>query len=1055
MRNNRLLSTIDSLRFRSVRVGGKWAAVRMAAMLLVSCLPFPALAQTGAILSGVVKDESGAAVRDAKVTIVSTDTGRARAFLTDGEGRYTAPDLSAGKYEVRAERDGFNATVRSGIQLNVGQTATLEIVLKVGSIKEQVEVKGDVTQVETTSSTDKGIVNREMISELPLNGRDFSQLAEIQVGVYANPNMGKAVTAAQGAGPRISISGSRPNQNGFLLDGSDIQDAQQRTPSGVSGATLGVDTVREFSVLTNLFDAEYGKRSGGIINAITKSGANEFHGSTFEYLRNADLDARNFFDVHKPAFKRNQFGFTLGGPIRHDKTFFFVSYEGLRDRLGSTSIVNTLTATGRTGNLGSQTVKVNPAVVPYLALYPLPNGTDFGDGVGQYISTVNTPTSEDYVVAKVDHNISDSDSLWGRYVFDNSNTLSQNAFQGFNNLGLTRRQFFTVGERKILSPQLLNDFESSFNRNAAGSLAQQTIDLPASLSFVPGQLFGSLNVSGLGNYGSARLSNRKLTQNTFEERDVLSYIKGRHVFKAGADFERIQFNTFSAFAQMAEWDFTSVAGFLADTPSALDVMNPASDPIRGWRLNTFSAFAQDDWKVSSRLTLNLGLRYELATEPSEVNGKDASLLHPLTDTQVSVVSHLYQNPSRLNFAPRIGFGWDVFGDGKTALRGGTGVYYDLILPVDWIFAATNMPPFFVRPNPSNPKGFPSVPAALAASGVAPFFNAVTNTPAQPYVYKYSLNLQRQLFRDFVVTVGYDGNHGVHMPREQMINIYQFQVLANGEKYFPATSVRLNPNFGPISYTVFDTNSTYNALQVSALKRFSKRYQVQFNYTYANAMNASDGNIGTSEVGGGTTGSLDPFDWKRDWARAAYDVRNKATALSSYELPRWQGLRGALFGSWQMNGILTLEDGVPVNIGISVDVSRSGILAPSGGELRPNLAPGGSGNPLVNSRNPNGYWSGSSFQLPQAGYLGNLGRNTGTSPGLETLDFSMNKTVHLRERLALQLRSEAFNILNRANFGLPSSTAFSSTSGVPSGSFGHITGTATTSRQVQFALKLLF
>jgi hypothetical protein len=455
------------------------------------------------------------------------------------------------------------------------------------------------------------------------------------------------------------------------------------------------------------------------------------------------------------------------------------------------------------------------------------------------------------------------------------------------------------------------------------------------------------------------------------------------------------------------------------------------------------------------LTLNLGLRYELGTEPHEVNGKAASLLNPLTDKQVSVVKNLYQNPSRTNFAPRFGFSWDVFGDGKTALRGGAGMFYDLILPVDWIFAATNMPPFFVRPNPSNPAGFPSVPVALAASGAVPFFNAITNTPAQPYVYKYSLNVQRELFHDLVVTIGYDGNHGVHMPREQMVNIYQYQVLANGQKFFPTPSVRLNPAFGPISYTVFDTNSLYNALQVSALKRFSNRYQFQFNYTYASAMNAADGNIGTSEVGGGTTGSLDPFGWKRDWGRAAYDVRNKATALFTYNFPDWRGLKGALFGSWEVNGILSLADGVPVNIQISVDVSRSGILAPSGGELRPDLAPGGTGNPIVNSRHPNGYWSGSSFQLPQAGLLGNLGRNTGVSPGLETLDFSTNKTFRLWERLSLQVRSEAFNILNRANFGLPNATVFASTTGVPSGSFGHIISTATTSRQLQFGLKLIF
>ena len=1011
--------------------------------------------QTGAVISGVVRDASGALVRGAKVTILRSDTGTSRTVSTDDEGRYTVADLDVGAYEVRTTFTGFQESVRTGIQLTVGQVATLDVVLKVGQASEHVEVSADLAQVETNSSTDKGVVDTRTISEAPLNGRDFSQLAKLQVGVYANPNMGQAVTAAQGAGPRISISGSRPNQNGFLLDGANVQDAQQRTPSGVSGATLGVETVREFTVLTNFFSAEYGSRAGGVINAVTKSGTNQFHGSVFEFLRNADLDARNFFDVQKPAFKRNQFGFTLGGPILRDKTFFFVSYEGLRDRLGTTNIANTISAAGRQGNLGTQTVTVSPAALPYVALFPLPNGPVFPNGTGEFINTVNTPSNENYVVTRVDHNISSRDSLWGRYVIDNSDIVSQNTFPGFLNDGLTRRQFVSIGERKVFSPSVLNDFEASFNRNAEGSLARQTLDIPSSLSFVPGQPFGALNISGLANYGYARLSNRKLTQNLFEYRDTVSYTKGRHLLKAGALYERIQFNTFSAFAQNAEWDFTSLAGFLTDKPSALDVMDPRSDPIRGWRLHVINAFVQDDWKVLPRLTLNAGLRYELSTAPYEVNGKAASLISPFTDSQVSVVKTLYKSPTPTNFAPRLGFGWDIFGDGKTALRGGAGIFYNLLLPVDWIFAATNMPPFFVRPNPSNPVGFPSVPAALAASGAVPFFNAITYTPPQSYLYKYSLSLQRELFHDLLITVGYDGNHGVHMAREQMVNIYQYQSLANGEKFFPAGSVRINPTFGPISYTVFDTNSLYNALQISALKRFSNRFQFQFNYTFARAMNAADGNIGTSEVGGGTTGSLDPFDWKRDWGPAAYDVRNKATATFSYALPEFKGLRNVLFGAWELNGIVTLSDGTPVNLQISVDVSRSGILAPSGGELRPDLKPGGNINPVVDTRNPTDYWDGSQFLLPQAGLLGNLGRNTGIGPGLATLDLSANKTFRLAERFSLQLRSEAFNLLNRANFGLPNATVFSSTTGVPSPTFGRITSTATTSRQLQFALKLIF
>jgi hypothetical protein len=1022
-------------------------------VLLLTAVPYT-YSQTS-VLSGIVSDETGAVLPDTKVTVIKTETGRSRLLHTDQEGRYTAPDLEPGQYEVRAELQGFQKLVRTGILLALGQSAALDLKLQVGQLDQKVEVNGDLVQVETGNATVKGTVDPRMIRDLPLNGRDFSQLATLQAGVYANPTMGRAITAAQGAGPRISISGSRPNQNSFLLDGSDVQDAQQRTPAGVSGTTLGVETVREFAVLVNVYSAEYGGRAGGVINAVTKSGTKQLHGSLFEFLRNDNLDARNFFDVAKPEFKRNQYGFTLGGPIRGDRTFFFGSFEGLRDRLGTTRLSTTLTAAGRQGILGNRVLTVNPAVKPYAELFPLPNGRDFGDGRGEYISTVRTPTDEDYYLLKLDHNLSDTDTLSGRYILDRSSTFSSNAFPGFGNSGTTRRQFFTLQEKKVIGSRLFNEFQVSFNRNAVGSVSDQSINLPSSLSFVQGRPFGSLVVSGLSGFGYARLSDRQLTQNLFEYRDTLSYTRGRHLLRFGGRWQRIQFNTVSAFAQNAEWTFTSIDNFFANKPQSLDVMDPRSDRIRGWRLNSASAFVQDDWKVASRLTLNLGLRYELTTEPWEVNGKAASLLHPDTDTSVTVVKTLYHNPSRKNFGPRVGFGWDVLGNGKTALRGGFGIYHNLILPVDWIFAGTNLPPFFIRPTLTNPTGFPSASAALAAAAPTPFLNALTADPRQPYVYKYSLSLQRELFNDLLISIGYAGARGVHLGREQMVNIYNFQVLPDGRKFFPAASVRRNPKFGAISYTTFDTNSLYNALQVSALKRFSHRYQFQFNYTYAQALDATDGNIGTSEVGGGTTGSLDPFDWKRDWGPASFDVRNKATATFTYDLPRFSGRSGALWGAWQFNGILTLADGVPNNILMSVDVSRSGILAPSGGHLRPDLKPAGNSNPVTNSRNPDHYWDGSQFQLPQAGFLGNLGRNTGTIPGLATLDLSVNKNFLFWEGRSLQFRVEGFNVLNRANFGAPNSAVFTNATGVPSSTFGRITSTTTTSRQLQFGLKFIF
>ena len=993
------------------------------------------------------------------------------------KGGILLPIWPWGNYEVEARLTGFQTTIRSGITLTVGQQADIDLTLSVGAITERVMVTGEAPLVDTRSSTVSALVDDRTIRDLPLNGRDFSQLATLQVGVYAPPSMGQAVSSTFGAGPRITISGARPNQNNFLLDGADIQDMNHRTPSGVSGTTLGVETVREFSVLVTNFSAEYGKVAGGVINAVTKSGTNEFHGSVFAFHRNDNLDARNFFDRAKPEFKRNQFGFTVGGPIVKDRTFFFGSYEGLRDRLAGTKISTTLSAEGRTGLIGGQQLPIAPQVLPYLDLYPLPNGEDKGDGTGELIFPAGTPTDEDYYLAKVDHSFSDNHSLFVRWVFDDSSTNTKRSFPGFENLGKTRRNFTTIEDRMVLSPTVINTFRFSFNRNQAGAEAIQTISTDPALSFVEGNNMGSLAVTGLSGYGYGRTSDRFLTQNLFEWSDDVSWNRGAHSIRIGGRFQRIQYNTLSAFSQNAEWVFRSIESFFSGVAFRLDVCCVPgvldSNTTRGWRMNTFGAYIQDDWQAKPSLTLNLGLRYDISTEPSEVNGQVAQLVNPLTDTSTSVLDTLYQNAGRANFAPRLGFAWDLTGDGKTSLRGAGGIFYNVLLPVDWIFSATNLPPFFQRIRPSpGVLGFPSAADAIALLAIPPFLiDTITVDPEQPVLYKWNLNIQREIAPNLVARIGYVGSKGSHIARGQNLNWRRFMLcpcpddpgstdfdestLAAGTKFWPVGSPRFNPVFSDYAFKTFDSKTTYHALQLALDKRFSQGFGMRFSYTWSKTLDEASGANGTGEVSGSTTGSMDTDDRSRDYGLAGFHVGNTANLNFNYDLPMSaSGALNQLVGGWQINGILTMADGNPININFGFSQRSRNGNANFNAVGRPDLIPGGDNNPF-RDRNPNEYWDPDQFVIQPAGTMGNLGRDTGIIPGIITFDFSLLKNFTLHEERSLQFRTEFFNIFNRANFARPGARPFRSASGARDSRFGRITSTTTTARQIQLALKFLF
>src|SRR5437867_1697849 len=489
---------------------------------------------TAGTILGAVSDESGARLPGVTVTITHLDTGIVRSVTTDEGGRYRAPGLGLGNYEVKAQLPGFRTVLRTGIQLTVAEEVVVNLTLSIGALTEQVQVTGEAPLVEITSATLSGLVDDKKIRDLPLNRRSFDQLAFLQPGV--TPYFRGRRETDQGEGTKFSVSGSRVDSNSFLLDGTNINDQSNNTPGSASGNLLGVEMLREFRVLTGAYSAEYGRYSGGIITAVSKSGGNKLHGNVYEFLRNDNLDARNFFDRKSkpddprlPEFKRNQFGATIGGPIVHDRTFFFGGYEGFRQRKGESRLAvvpsadahrgilpcpQTRPAAGFTGlqapcnNAGTSTYTLNisPTVRPFLDLYPLPNGGDFGDGTAQLFSNPKRPVDEDYTTGRVDHNFSNSDSFFVRYTFSQAVLTNPTQYPTLTVDALTKSQYVTLGETRIFSPRVLNTARLGFNRSYSNQFGRPLFDVKPDSLFVPGQQLGLMTFRGIGitEYGAGQ-----------------------------------------------------------------------------------------------------------------------------------------------------------------------------------------------------------------------------------------------------------------------------------------------------------------------------------------------------------------------------------------------------------------------------------------------------------------------------------------------------------------------------------------------------------------------
>jgi len=1035
-------------------------------VLLLAVAPVLSQTTTGTI-SGVVRDESGAVLPGVAVTAASQDTGAKRDAVTDDSGYFTLPQLSVGVYELSAELGGFRTAVLTGIHLQIGQEAVLNPVLRVGEITEKVTVTGEAALVETTSSTLAAVVDERKIRDLPLNGRSFTQLAVLQEGVITPANADRSQIGNEGQ--KISINGTRVTQTSFLLDGTEIRNQLNTTPGSVAGVMLGVDTVREFNVVTSVASAEFGRFTGGVINAVTRSGTNQLHGSLFEFHRNSALDARNFFDgSKKPNFIRNQFGYTVGGPIRRDKTFFFGSYEGLRDRLSTTSITNVPNVDAHRGVLPASVggnVTVDPRIRPYLDLYPLPNGRDNGNGTGQYAFTNIRPTNEHYFMAKIDQNLGRSDALFGRYTFDQGEKSAFEDMALWGLAGRSRSQFFTLEERKVISGNLLNVARVSFNRtqNADAHFPNAIGNIPESLKFVPlpERDFGSIMASGIASWGPT-LSNRKNNVlNKFEYSDTLILTRGRHSLKFGANFLRFQFNFTQTARSRGTYQFANLRSFLQAQAQSFDtIFGPYIKT--GIRESILGFFVQDDFRMRDNLTWNLGLRYEFITNPTEVAGRLGNLDHP-SDAQVRVGNPmLSRNPSLKAFGPRIGLAWSPFGSRKTSVRVGAGIFYDLIMPdFYYVWPQFNVPlfPRVTIPSPSFPDAFTSI---RDTRGIIPGVWVVSE-PEQGYVTQYNLTLQHEIFADTVVSAGYQGSHGTHLSLFADANTAVPQIV-NGRLFNPPNSVRRNPNFGQMRNYSWDANSFYNAFKLGLQRRFSKGLQLQSAYTYSRSIDDATSH-GTYDQNLNSPSGLSntPDDHRFNRGPSSFDVRHVWNVNGSYELPfgpgraigsGLAGLAGKLAEGWQVSGIVSMATGPPMNLLLSFERSRSR----AGVDLaeRPDLKPGANNNPvLAGGRDPTRYYDSGSFALPPEGFFGNLGRSAVIGPGVATVDFSLAKNTSFGEKATVQFRAELFNALNRANFGAPDRTVFQNTTGIASATAGRILSTTSTSRQIQFGLKVIF
>ncbi|HTW66956.1 MAG TPA: carboxypeptidase-like regulatory domain-containing protein [Bryobacteraceae bacterium] len=1016
----------------------------------------------GANISGVVTDASGAPIPGVEVTVTDVETGAQHKLSSDEAGRYSIPSVPVGRYQITASKENFKSQTRTAVELVVGQRAVVNFALSVGDVAQTVTVEASAAPVELTTDPTSGLVSERQVKDLPLNGRSFDGLITLNPGVvnYTSGRSGGVGTSDSSLGNMFAVSGRRPQENLFLLNGIEYTGASliNITPGGASGELLGVDAVREFNVVTDTYGAEYGKRPGGQVSIVTASGTNQLHGSVYDFLRNSDLDARNFFDQGAiPHFARNVFGGALGGPLKKNKLFLFGNYEGYRQHLGLSDVTLVPDNAARASAV--------PAVVPLLSLWPVANGPDLGSGIAEAFSHPLQTVREDFGTTRLDYNISNNDTFFAAYTIDDSadNTPSSNPLSLA--IETIREQVLSAEEQHVFSPTILNTARVGYSRASFFFTGTTPVDLPG---WVAGQPIGAIVVGGgtalnaasqLAPAGTNAGSNLSAVRNLFTYDDHAVFTHGAHQIEVGFWLQQIQANDNLAQDQYGQASFSSLSTFLKGTIGTFTVV-PTPTPL-SWRSVEGAGFVQDAIKLRKNLDLRLGFRFESTNGWNEAHDRASNYVFSGGVIQTDpVIGHSVFTDNRAKFLPepRVGLAWDPFGKGKTVITSGFGIYRALLDDIDYRLdqsapfntteSLKNVPldGLLITPGTPLPAG-----AKISPSGIQP--DAYT-----PTVLSWSLRVAQQIAPNTSLTVGYVGSHGYHELLSLDANIPNPTILPNGTIYFPTGAPLMNPALTNTTTWMTEGLSSYNALQIDLNRRFRHGFQIRGVYTYAKSLD--DGTALNSSVGSNAPGFvMYPLNPKLDWGPSTSDVRNSAVINGSWELPLGKGRRwlgnggrwtGILASGWTLSGIETLQSGLPFTPSLGYNPANDG---DSRDPVRPSYNPAFSG-PIVLG-GPNQYFNPNAFLPPAAGTYGNVGRDTLYGPGIAELDFSALKNFNVTERMRLQFRAEFFNILNRANLGTPNTVVYTSATSGPSPTAGLITSTSTTSRQIQFGLKLLW
>jgi hypothetical protein len=1102
----------------------------------------------GGTISGTVTDSSGRVINKVEITITNVATGVTRVVTTNDEGFYSAPNLLPATYELKFSASGFKVEARKNIELTVGALVGLDQTLRVGSLSETVVVQSEIPAVQLSTSDLSAVVNATTVRELPLNGRSWTDLAQLQPGVSAihtQPDFSAGTDRGnRGFGQQLTISGARPQQNNYRLDGVSLNDYANGAPGSVLGGNLGVDAIEEFSVITSNYEADYGKTSGGVVNAITRSGTNQIHGSAYEFLRNSKLDAKNYFDVGNiPPFKRNQFGGTLGGPIVKNHTFFFVDFEGIRQSKGITTVATVPSAAARSGTLCSSPdpgstctptpVTVDPAAQAYFTFYHLPNnGAVAGSNgdLGIFTFAGQQVVNENFLTARVDHKFSQNDNLFGTYLYDKTPYSSPDGLENVEFSTLTARQFVALEETHIFSPRFANSIRIGGNHEGVNNnLSLKAINPDASRTDlgVGGSAFAGRDATqvliggGVSDFsGGVGGSPTYLYHwNSIQAYDDAFFTKGTHSVRFGGAFEGMLLNVTADTDPNGIWRFADLNGFLTNNPTKFQGGIASTLSPRNLRQNIFGLYLQDDWRWKPNLTLNLGLRYEMSTVPSETSGKIANLRNitdalPVCGTLraggCTGTGPFFNNPTLHNFEPRFGFAWDPFRNGKTAVRGGIGLFDVLPLPYQFVLMTTQSAPFFSYTSVNSP-------------GPGTFFSGLTSFPdntlrstyvahaKRDYVAQWNFNIQQQITPSLAGMVAYVGSRGIHqpfkvdeadlvIPTKTPYGYLWPQVDINGNLTTgpnagnpPST---INPNYGSIRALFYEGHSYYNALEAQLSKRLRRGFQMQGVFTWAKSMDTSSASV-AGDTFGNSISSLHWFDMRLSRGLSDFNVDKTLVVNGTWELGTPKSLSAPsqwALGGWELGLIFTASGGVPFTPTFGTGSDPQGSLS-SDDWAFPNRLGGSGCNSLTNPGNPNNYiktncflvptwpgdvnsWAANCNQFPPSAQSasgppvaaifpqcfnlrGNSGRNILIGPGVTSLDFSLFKNNYIKrisERFNLQFRAEIFNILNHPNFAPPvqgvNTDIFDGT-GAPNPAAGLLTRTTTTAREIQFALKIIF